>query len=58
MKRIAGLRIHIERVIRRIRVYKFLDMHSCIPLSMLNLMDDIVRIACGLVNLQDRIVKV
>lgn len=58
MKRIAGLRIHIERMIRRIRVYKFLDMHSCIPLSMLYLMDDIVRIACGLVNLQDRIVKV
>lgn len=58
MKTVAGLRIHIERVIRRVRVYKFLDMHSCIPLSMLDLVDDIVKIVCGLVNLQDRIVKV
>lgn len=58
LKRIAGLRIHIERVIRRVRVYRLLDMHSCVPLSMLDLMDDIVCIACGLVNHQERIVKI
>ncbi|KAK3881935.1 hypothetical protein Pcinc_013659 [Petrolisthes cinctipes] len=58
MKIIAGLRIHVERVIRRIRVYKILDMHSCVPLSMMDILDDIVRIVCGLVNLQERICKI
>ncbi|KAK3871546.1 hypothetical protein Pcinc_023312 [Petrolisthes cinctipes] len=32
MKVIAGLRIHVERVIRRVRVFKILEMHSCVPL--------------------------
>ena len=58
MKIIAGLRIHVERVIRRIRVYKILDMHSCLPLSMMDILDDVVCIVCGLVNLQDRICKI
>lgn len=58
MKIVAGLRIHVERVIRRIRVYKILDMHSCIPLSIMDLVDDIVYIACGLVNLHERICKI
>ena len=58
MKTIAGLRIHIERVIRRVRVFKFLEMHSGIRLSMVDLLDDIVQMVCGLVNLQPRIVKV
>lgn len=58
MKIIAGLRIHVERVIRRIRVYKILDMHSCLPLSMIDLIDDIVYIVSGLVNLQQPICKI
>lgn len=58
MKIIAGLRIHVERVIRRIRVYRILAMHSCLPLSMMDLVDNIVYIVCGLVNLQERICKI
>lgn len=58
MKIVAGLRIHVERAIRRIRVHKFLDMHSFIPLSMMDLLDSIVIIACGLVNLQEPICKI
>lgn len=58
MKVIAGLRIHVERVIRRVRVFKILEMHSCVPLSMIDLMDDIVKIVCGLVNLQQSVIKV
>ena len=58
MKRVAALRIHIERVIRRVSLYKFLNMHECVPLNMVDLLDDVVEIACGLINLQDRIVKV
>ena len=57
MRTIAGLRIHIERVIARVRVYKMLAMHSRIPLSMADLLDSIVKIACGLANLHERIVK-
>ena len=58
MKTIAGLRIHIERVIRRVRVFRFVQMHSRVPLGMVDLLDDVVVIVCGLVNLQERIVKV
>ena len=58
MKIVAGLRIHVERVIRRIRVYKILDMHSCIPPSMMDLLDNIVSTVCGLVNLQECICEI
>ncbi|XP_043189316.1 uncharacterized protein LOC122363762 isoform X1 [Amphibalanus amphitrite] len=57
MRTIAGVRIHIERVIARVRVFKMLSMHACTPLTMMDMLDDMVRIACGLVNLQDRITK-
>ena len=57
MRTIAGLRIHVERVIARVRVFKMLAMHSRIPLSMIDLVDSIVRVVCGLVNLQQRIVR-
>lgn len=58
MKTVAALRIHIERVIGRVRLFKFLSIHACVPLSMMDLLDDDVKVACGLVNLQERIVKV
>lgn len=58
MKTVAALRIHIERVIRRVRLFKFLGMHACIPLSMVDLLDDAVKIACGVINTHERIVKV
>lgn len=48
----------MKRVIRRVWVYKILEMHSCVPLSMIDLMDDIVKIVCGLVNLQESVNKV
>ena len=62
MKTIAGLRIHVEKVIRRILVYKILDMHSCLPLSVMDLLDNIVYsrfltyariwLLCGLTDLE------
>ncbi|KAK3884759.1 hypothetical protein Pcinc_010998 [Petrolisthes cinctipes] len=57
MKAVAALRIHIERVIQRVRLFKFLCMHSCVPLSMVDFLD-VVKIACGMINSQERIVKV
>ena len=58
MKTTAGLRIHIERVIRRVRVYRFVQMHARVPLSIVDRLDAVVVIVCGLVNLQERIIKV
>lgn len=56
-KRIASLRIHIERVIRRIREFKFLRPHSCINNKLISLTDDIITTAAALVNLQGPLVK-
>ena len=58
MRTIAGLRIHVERVIGRLRVFKALDIHSRFPLPMVDLLDDAVAIGCALINFQEKIVKV
>ena len=58
MRTVAGLRIHIERVIGRLRVFRALDIHARFPLPMVDLLDDAVAIGCGLINLMERIVKV
>lgn len=49
---IAALRIHIERVIRRIREFEFLKPHSCINFNFLHLVNTIVIIVCSLINIQ------
>lgn len=56
-KTIASLRIHVERVIRRIREFKMLKPHFVINHKHVGYMDQIVIIACGLINLQDDIIK-
>ena len=58
MRTVAGLRIHIERVIGRLRIFRALDIHARFPLPMVDLLDDAVPIGCGLINLHERIVKV
>ncbi|XP_043274333.1 uncharacterized protein [Venturia canescens] len=52
--KIARHRIHIERIMQRIRIYKILDKLS---LRMLPHCDDIVFMCCVLVNLQPPILK-
>ena len=44
-KRIASLRIPIERVIRRLREYEMLKPHACIHHNLLPHMDSILVIA-------------
>ncbi|CAG5041675.1 unnamed protein product [Parnassius apollo] len=56
-KVIASLRIHIERVIQRVRLYKFLKPHSTINNKLVNCVDDAVVVNCGLINLQSPIKK-
>ncbi|XP_046407708.1 uncharacterized protein LOC124172309 [Ischnura elegans] len=56
-KRIASLRVHIERVIGRIREFKMLKPHSCIDHNLIMYLDDINKTAAGLVNLQSPLIK-
>lgn len=56
-KQIASLRIHVERVIRRLREFSMLKPHACININFVKVLDDIIIIACGLINLQDSLVK-
>lgn len=56
-KRIASLRIHVERVIGRIREFSMVDIHSRINHNLLYLMDHIVLIVCGIVNIQGALIK-
>ncbi|XP_071649786.1 uncharacterized protein [Temnothorax longispinosus] len=56
-KRIASLRIHVERVIGRLREFDFLKPHAVINHSMLSYTDDIIVIASALINLHSPIIK-
>lgn len=56
-KQIASLRIHVERVIRRLREFHMLKPHACINMNFVKILDDIITIACSLVNLQDSLIK-
>lgn len=56
-KRIAALRIHVERVIGRLRDFSMLMPHACIDIHLVPLLDYAIIIACGIVNLQDHLLK-
>ncbi|XP_026680490.1 uncharacterized protein LOC103510695 isoform X2 [Diaphorina citri] len=52
-KNIASLRIIIENVIGRIRHFKLLAPHACVPVKNFDQLDYAVQSACGLINLQN-----
>lgn len=56
-KIIASLRIHVERVIRRLREFHMLKQHSVINHNILRVLDHVIVIACALINLQDSLIK-
>ncbi|CAK1594367.1 unnamed protein product [Parnassius mnemosyne] len=56
-KIIASLRIHIERVIRRVREFHMLKQHSVINTNICRVLDHVIIIACALINLQDSLIK-
>ncbi|XP_074096072.1 LOW QUALITY PROTEIN: uncharacterized protein LOC141525457 [Cotesia typhae] len=56
-KRIASLRIHIERLIRRIREFEICEPHSCVNIKLISQMDNIMIIAAALTNLQGPLIK-
>ncbi|GBN51434.1 hypothetical protein AVEN_151279-1 [Araneus ventricosus] len=56
-KRIASLRIHIERVIGRLREFRMLVPHSCLDNHLIRYLDYIIIIACGIINMQEHLIK-
>lgn len=56
-KRIASVRIHIERVIKRVRDFKILSPHATVHLDLVPKLDNIIIIACAIINLQQPIIK-
>lgn len=56
-KQVASLRVHVERVIRRLREFNMLKPHACLNLSLVKVLDDVLTIACGLINIQDSLIK-
>lgn len=56
-KVIASLRIHIERIIRRLREFHMLKQHSVVNTNILRVLDHAIIIACALINLQDSLIK-
>lgn len=56
-KIIASLRIHVERVIRRLREFRMLKPHSTVNHKHVGYLNYLVIIACGLNNLQHEIIK-
>lgn len=51
---IAKVRIHVERIMQRLRTYKILQM---IPEHLFSYIDDLFHMCCVLVNLQAPIIK-
>ncbi|XP_024890187.1 uncharacterized protein LOC112466354 [Temnothorax curvispinosus] len=51
---IARVRIHVERIMQRLRIYQIL---SKIPENLFSSIDDIVHVCCVLVNLQPPIIE-
>lgn len=56
-KRIASVRIHIERVIKRVRDFKMLSPHATVNKDLIQQLDNIIIIACAIINLQKSIIK-
>ena len=54
-KRVANVRIHVERVIQRLKLFRILS--SVIPISLADKMNDVLTICAGITNKKGPIVK-
>jgi len=55
-RRVANVRIHVERAIRRVRCFRILNGNF--PLAQIHQLDDIMRVICILCNLKRNLIKV
>lgn len=56
-KRIASVRIHIERIIKRIRDFKLLSPHATVNSELVKKIDSAIVVACAIINLQKPIIN-
>lgn len=56
-KRIASLRIHVERAIGRLREFELLKPHATVESKVINKLDYYVCIACGICNIQSNLIN-
>lgn len=56
-RRIAGVRIHVERAIRRICEFRFIGPHAHLHRSLIKHADDVCFLLCGLGNLQSCLIR-
>ncbi|GBN43767.1 hypothetical protein AVEN_113168-1 [Araneus ventricosus] len=56
-KQIAALRIHVERVIGRLRDFTMLSPHACVDNHFIPVLDLAVIVSCGIINMQDHLIK-
>lgn len=56
-KQIAALRIHVEQVKNRLREFHILLPHACVDHKLIPIIDQVIVVACGLVNMQDVLIK-
>ena len=55
-RQLSSVRIHVERVIGRIKKFRLLQ--TTLPLTQVDLLDDIMVIVCGLVNINNSVVPI
>ena len=53
-RQLSSVQIHMERVIDRIKKFRLLQ--TTLPLTQVDLLDDIMVIVCGLVNMNSSVV--
>lgn len=56
-KRVASIRIHVERSVRRFREISMLLSHATVNHSLISHIDDVVQICGGLINLQSPLIR-
>ncbi|CAH0721280.1 unnamed protein product, partial [Brenthis ino] len=57
LKGIAALRIHIERIMDRLREFHMLLPHARVDHDLVPIIDDVIIVACGLINTQYVLIK-
>ena len=55
-RQLSSVQIHVERVIGRIKKFRLLQ--TTLPLTQVDLLDDIMVIVCGLVNINDSVLPI
>jgi hypothetical protein len=56
-RKIAGIRIHVERAISRIREFSFLAPHVRLDSNLIKYCDSVMYCVCGLLNVRGPLIK-